>query len=831
MAAPQSKGYRSYSQPGKAYHNPRERHSLSVFDSMTSSHGGHNVQHVDFGYDSLRIVRTAGTAPLHGRFRRANHADCWQPDQQLDVGDVQSNWGPSRIDVLDHVEGEKKEKQDEKEDVEGALRKTIYPKRNNSVAPDLTFNPPSIPVNSCPNMASPSRLRAAIIVVSETASRDASTDKGVPALQATFAESGGDQWDAEDTQIVRDDVLEIQRAITQRTDGKDPVNLIVTSGGTGFAQKDVTPEAAAPLIHKHATGLVHTMLSASLAITPFAAMARPVAGVRNNTLIITLPGSPKGAKENLEAVLKLLPHACQQIAGMDSRTLHVGGVKKLEQDANVKVAGQAQGHSHDHSHSHSHSRGHSHGHGHHHGPKAHTKPEDRPVSNDPSAGPTGRHRQSPYPMLSVDDALAQIAQHTPSPSIIKAAVNESLIGSVLAEDVTANEAVPAFRASIVDGYAIVASDHILVPSTKGVFEVTGISHAQAGKDMPTLRSGEVARITTGAPLPPGATAVVMVEDTVIRSKTDDGTEEKQVEILTDEIKPGENVREVGSDVAAGATILKKGEGITAIGGEFGLLASVGTTEVSIYRKPIIGVLSTGDEIVPHDRPGSLRLGEVRDTNRPTLLTAIKGTGFEGIDLGIASDQPGALETALRSALRSADILITTGGVSMGELDLLKPTIERQLGGTIHFGRVSMKPGKPTTFATIPFKSNDGEDITKVIFSLPGNPASAVVTYHLFVLPALHKMAGISPVGLPRVAVVLDEEVRLDPQRAEFHRAVVSVGADGTLRAASTGFQRSSAIGSFKGANALLCLPTKEGSLKKGERVDALLMGRIVSRLG
>jgi gephyrin len=241
-------------------------------------------------------------------------------------------------------------------------------------------------------------------------------------------------------------------------------------------------------------------------------------------------------------------------------------------------------------------------------------------------------------MLSVEDALTQIAEHTPSPCIIKAAVNEELIGSVLAEDVTANEAVPAFRASIVDGYAIIASSHVLVPSTKGIFEVTGISHAQAGKEMETLRHGQVTRITTGAPLPPGATAVVMVEDTVIRSKTDDGIEEKEVEILTDEIKPGENVREVGSDVKAGAVIMKKGEGITAVGGEFGLLASVGTKEVSVFRKPAIGVLSTGDEIVQHDRPGELRLGEVRDTNRPTLLTAIRGTGFEGIDLGIASDQ-------------------------------------------------------------------------------------------------------------------------------------------------------------------------------------------------
>ena len=363
-------------------------------------------------------------------------------------------------------------------------------------------------------------------------------------------------------------------------------------------------------------------------------MSRPVAGVRNKTLILTLPGSPKGAKENLEAVVKQLPHACQQATGADSRSLHAGGVQKLEQDAGINGTGSIHRH-HDHSHSHSH--GHGHGHGH-QGPKAHTAPDERPpISNDPNAGPTRRYRESPYPMLSVDDALKQIMEHTPPPIVTKAAVNEDLVGHVLAEEVTARESVPAFRASIVDGYAIIASNHVLVPSTKGVFPVTSISHAQPG-EVPELKSGEIARITTGAPLPPGATAVVMVEDTVLRSKTDDGEEEKEVEILTDEIKPGENVREVGSDVETGTVIMKKGEGITAVGGEFGLLASVGTREVSVYKKPVIGVLSTGDEIVQHNREGNLRLGEVRDTNRPTLLTAIRGTGFHAVDLGIASDK-------------------------------------------------------------------------------------------------------------------------------------------------------------------------------------------------
>lgn len=198
-----------------------------------------------------------------------------------------------------------------------------------------------------------------------------------------------------------------------------------------------------------------------------------------------------------------------------------------------------------------------------------------------------------------------------------------------------------------------------------------------------------------------------------------------------------------------------------------------------------------------------------------------------------------LESTLRHALTRVDVLITTGGVSMGELDLLKPTIERALGGTIHFGRVSMKPGKPTTFATVPAEnikdpasgsrgSNDSQK--KVIFSLPGNPASAVVTFMLFVLPALHRMSGIKPIGLPRVRVRLDGKMRCDEKREEYHRAFVSVkgegGVEDGLWATSTGGQRSSRIGSFKGANALVRLAEGGGALERGTWVDALLMGQL-----
>ena len=549
-------------------------------------------------------------------------------------------------------------------------------------------------------------------------------------------------------------------------------------------------------------------------------MSRPAAGVRNKSVIITLPGSPKGAKENLQAIIKTLPHACVQAAGANSRALHAGGVKKLESDAGLTGgASQAVTGVHDHSHHH-HGHGHSHGQG--HGKLVrHTNPNEAPLSNDPMLGPTRRHRESPYPMLAVDEALDLISEHTPSPQIVTCRVDEGIISSVLAEDVKARENVPAFRASIVDGYAVV------VPKggdMKGDFPVTAVSHAAPG-DIGRLNQGEIARITTGAPLPPGATSVIMVEDTVLKTMTEDGKEEKEVEIRAEGVKEGENIREVGSDIAQGSVILGKGEQISGVGGEIGLLAAVGVAEVKVYKRPVIAILSTGDEIVEYNRPGGLKLGEVRDTNRITLISAAKEWGFDVVDLGITKDKPGSLEETLRDGLRRADVLITTGGVSMGELDLLKPTIERALGGTIHFGRVAMKPGKPTTFATVPVKDNSGERVSKVIFSLPGNPASALVTFHLFVLPSLHKQSGVSPVGLPRVPVVLAHDFTMDP-RPEYHRAVVTVRGDGVLSASSTGGQRSSKVGSLRSANALVCVPSGKGKLGRDAQVDALLMNTL-----
>lgn len=546
-------------------------------------------------------------------------------------------------------------------------------------------------------------------------------------------------------------------------------------------------------------------------------MSRPVAGVRKSTIIITLPGSPKGARENLEAIIKMLPHACLQAQGANSRALHAGGMKQLEKSAGFETQGKDQRTDEDEKNTCQHT------HSHHHAmPVRYANPMR---SNDPDQGPTQRNRESPYPMMTVEEALVLVKQHSLPHVVRSVAVSAELVGSVLAEDVVAAEAVPAYRASIVDGYAInvSASEY-----KKGVFPLVGIAHAKASKRQ-TLQKGQLARITTGAPVPEGNDiSVIMVEDTTVHSTTVDGGEELEIEVHAETIRPGANVREIGSDIVNGTVVLKKGECISSVGGELAVLASIGVSEVKVYQKPTIGVLSTGDEIVPHDRPGDLSPGEVRDSNRPALLGLFGTWTYPVVDLGIVADLPTDLEVAIRHALRRVDVLVTTGGVSMGELDLLKPTIERKLGGTIHFGRVAMKPGKPTTFASVTIKDDAGLPIQKSIFALPGNPVSALVTANLFVLPALQKSAGLDIIGLPSVRAVLKQDFPRDMTRREYHRAVVAVDKNGVLLARSTGGQRSSRVASLRSANALIVVEPGEGVLKNGSLVEALLMGSISS---
>ncbi|KAG6834014.1 hypothetical protein H0H93_012564, partial [Arthromyces matolae] len=227
----------------------------------------------------------------------------------------------------------------------------------------------------------------------------------------------------------------------------------------------------------------------------------------------------------------------------------------------------------------------------------------------------------------------------------------------------------------------------------------------------------------------------MVEDTRLVSTYDDDLdedlagEEKEIETLA-QVPEKENIRFPGTDVKKGDTVLHKGDIIKSGGGEVGTLAFVGQKEVEVYRKPIVALLSTGNELIDLENPGTNSgsdWGGVFDTNRPSLRAALEGLGYEVLDLGIVPDELSILifridshVSAIQRGLQGADIILTTGGTSMGPTDLLKPVIERHFNGTVHFGRVSMKPGKPTTFATIPF-----ENVAKPAFALPGNPASAL----------------------------------------------------------------------------------------------------------
>jgi len=349
----------------------------------------------------------------------------------------------------------------------------------------------------------------------------------------------------------------------------------------------------------------------------------------------------------------------------------------------------------------------------------------------------------------------------------------------------------------------------------------------------------------------------MVEDTSLVSTVEHSStpsllgEEKQVETLA-QVPPGDNVRSPGSDVRKGDLVMCHGDRISRGGGEVGTLTFVGRKEVKVYKKPVVAILSTGNEIVDLHSDTSRNLngdwGGIFDTNRPSLQASLEGLGYEVIDLGIVPDSIPAHVAALEKGLQSADIILTTGGTSMGPSDLLKPVIERHLDGIVHFGRVSIKPGKPTTFASIPVHDQDGV-VSKPVFALPGNPASALVTFYVFVVPALRMMGGWPQrlCELPRVMVQIQNSMPLD-QRSEFHRVIIRSALEATpgkpnktemiLKASSTGGQRSSRAASLCEANGLVVLPPlskadsqdgktdRKDKMEVGEFVQALIIGEI-----
>ncbi|MEZ4770512.1 MAG: molybdopterin molybdotransferase MoeA [Caldilineales bacterium] len=408
-------------------------------------------------------------------------------------------------------------------------------------------------------------------------------------------------------------------------------------------------------------------------------------------------------------------------------------------------------------------------------------------------------------MVSVDEALAAIlSQVAPMPACELPLLDA--LGLVLAADVRAAADLPPFPAAVVDGFALRAADG----STARRLVGEQMAGAPAGL---TVDPGTAVRITTGAPVPPGADVVIKVE---LSDEQDGVVTPMQGETLA----AGQNIRPVGSDIAAGELVLQAGQPLGPA--ELGMLASLGRSLAPVHRRPVVGVFSTGDELAEAGQP--LGPGQIYDSNRATLLAAVAQAGGQPLDLGVLRDQPGELERGLAAGLREADVLVTSGGVSMGELDLLKPLLERW--GTVHFGRVQMKPGKPLTFATLPVRDAAGEvtaDLpARPVFALPGNPVSSLVTFQLFVRPAIRRMLGYQHTGLPQLDATLGHRFRLDPERAEFHRVMLS-REDGQIVARSTGSQASSRLLSVAGADGLLVLEQADGLLPPGSQRPVLLL--------
>ncbi|XP_039547666.1 gephyrin-like isoform X4 [Pimephales promelas] len=777
--------------------------------------------------------------------------------------------------------------------------------------------------------------------------------------------------------IVPDEIDEIKETLVDWCDEKE-LNLILTTGGTGFAPRDVTPEATREVIEREAPGMALAMLMGSLNVTPLGMLSRPVCGIRGKTLIINLPGSKKGSQECFQFILPALPHAIDLLrdAIVKVKEVHDAledlpspppplspppttsphkqtedkGVQCEEEDEEKKDSGIASTEDSGSSHitaaaiaaknmkshpSHavfmakggqplsgfnpptsipSHftcscsdtipesiiSRG------------VQVLPRDTAsLSTTPSESPCAqqsrlstascptpkarltscsstysvteasrrefrahldevitlksrystldqlhsrleglkddrrnhrtfdsrvqsrcsskenilrashsavditkvarRHRMSPFPLTSMDKAFITVLEMTPvlGTEIIN---YRDGMGRVLAQDVYAKDNLPPFPASVKDGYAVRAADG---PGDRFI-----IGESQAG-EQPTLTvmPGQVMRVTTGAPIPCGADAVVQVEDTELLRESEDGTEELEVRILV-QARPGQDIRPIGHDIKRGECVLAKG---THMGpSEIGLLATVGVTEVEVQKFPVVAVMSTGNELLnPED---DLHPGKIRDSNRSTLLATIQEHGYPTINLGIVGDNPDDLLNALNEGISRADVIITSGGVSMGEKDYLKQVLDIDLHAQIHFGRVFMKPGLPTTFATL-----DIDGTRKLIFALPGNPVSAVVTCNLFVIPALRKMQGILD---PRPTIIkarLSCDVKLDP-RPEYHRCILTWHHQEPLPwAQSTGNQMSSRLMSMRSANGLLMLPPKTEQyveLHKGEVVDVMVIGRL-----
>lgn len=634
--------------------------------------------------------------------------------------------------------------------------------------------------------------RFAILTISDRCSSGLAADLSGKFLSETIGKCDSTYF-VVDTAIIADNKSTIEKILKNWCD-HEQIDCIITNGGTGFTKRDVTPEATKAIAHRDAPGIVHALISGSLNATPMAMLSRLSAVIRHNTLIVNFPGSLNACRQCFEVLKPVLGHAIDQLRNDRNR------IESTHCDLQSK-----------------------------NGKKLKSKVCVINVAD--------RNRKSPFEMIEIKHAFKKIIElvqlyfsSTTIESLTKRiSANEYHLytGYTLAEDVFAIFPLPPFAASIKDGYAVIAEDGL---SSRRVLPQSSV--AGMGPKL-SLQPGFCIRISTGAAVPSGANAVVQVEDTELLERTENGSEEALIKINS-LVKVGQDIRPIGSDISiSDKPLLVKKSILNSI--EFGLLASTGVHSVSIYNRPRVAVISTGDEVIS---PGQNRPPNcIWDSNRIVLLGLLQSSNYHAVDLGIFKDNVDDIYQGFNEAFKCADLIITTGGVSMGERDLIKQVLREDFQATIHFGRVNLKPGKPTTFASCLYEGK-----LKFIFALPGNPVSAFVTYHIFVKPTLELLSGKyfqyleqqiheDPTKLMfhktiRCRISLKSSYRLD-QRPEFVRAIINfTHSTNPIVRLTESNQISSRLLNVKDANALVLLP----SITENEGVDYIEDGALVNAI-
>ena len=400
-------------------------------------------------------------------------------------------------------------------------------------------------------------------------------------------------------------------------------------------------------------------------------------------------------------------------------------------------------------------------------------------------------------MITVEEALDKTLSKIVPLGFEKVSILDAL-GRVIAEDMIAPRAIPPLDNSAMDGYALKSED----------IQKTSLDHPirlEVIEDLPAgfiskkiLQRGQAIRIMTGAPIPGGADIVIPVEDT----KRGDG-----FVFILNTVSPGENIRKAGEDVRKGDRVILSGDFIRPA--EIGMIASMERSFVSVYQRPLVAVLCTGEELVDVD--GALDEGKIISSNSYTLAAQVKDCGAIPVQLGIAKDKKEDIEEKLRQGLR-ADVIISSAGVSVGDYDFVKDVLN-DLGMEMVFWKVAMQPGRPLAFGTIGGKP---------VFGLPGNPVSSMVSFEQFVRPSLLKMMGNRQLFRPVIEAILKEEIKKKAGRRHFIRGSVSF-EKGRYFVTTTGEQGSGILRSMVKANGLIVIPEDQEIVRAGEKVKVQLL--------